>query len=308
MNRLFFCAGRKSTHIVEKRLQSLRRNDNAMKIAVIGMGLIGGSMARTIKLHKKDAFIYGCDLNQDTLRLALLMGAMDEELTEESLRECDLVLVALYPHAIVSWIQEHAESFKSGAVVIDCGGVKKNIVEAIRPLARGKDWHYIGGHPMAGREVSGFRYSRDDLFDKASMILTPDPEEDLQVMQDVRNFFSDIGFRRIQFTDPATHDEMIAYTSQLAHVVSSAYVKSELAQRHRGFSAGSFADMTRVARVGEEMWTELFFENKEALLPEIEGLISRLSEYRDALKEDDPDRMRELIREGRLVKEGLMET
>ena len=165
--------------------------------------------------------------------------------------------------------------------MIDCGGVKQVICEAIEPLAAGKGWHFIGGHPMAGREFSGFRYAKDDLFDHASMILCPRGDADPEVLQRARDFFMDLGFRRVQFTTPQTHDEMIAYTSQLAHIVSSAYVKCPLADKHRGFSAGSFADMTRVARLNEDMWTELFFDNREALLPVLEDLADRVAEYRD---------------------------
>lgn len=277
-----------------------------MKIAIIGLGLIGGSLARTIKLHT-DATVYGCDLNPATIEQAMLMEAIDAELTDDVLRECDLVLVALYPAAIIEWIQAHADMFKPDALVIDCGGVKQVICEAIDPIAAGKSWHFIGGHPMAGREFSGFRYARDDLFDRASMILCGHGDDDPAVLQRARDFFMDIGFRRVQFTTPKTHDEMIAYTSQLAHIVSSAYVKCPLADKHRGFSAGSFADMTRVARLNEDMWTELFFDNREALLPVLEDLAKRVAEYRDALRDSDEDGMRRLLREGREIKERLTE-
>lgn len=277
-----------------------------MNIGVVGLGLIGGSLAKTAKLHL-DATVFGCDLNQQTMMQAALLGAIDGELTEDNLRQCDVVLVALYPQAIVTWVKEHASFFKDDALVIDCGGVKEVICRELEPLAEGKTWHFIGGHPMAGREFSGFKYAKDDLFDKASMILTPKGDEDLPVLQRARDFFMDMGFRRVQFTTAKTHDEMIAYTSQLAHIVSSAYVKCPLAQKHKGFSAGSFADMTRVARLAEDMWTELFFDNRDALLPEVDGLVQRLTQYRDALRDNDHETMRALLREGREVKEQLTE-
>ncbi len=275
-----------------------------MDIAIIGLGLIGGSMARTIKLHTNHR-VYGCDLNAQTIQQAFLMEAIDAELTDEALRRCDLVLVSLYPGAIVEWITAHAADFKQGALVIDCGGVKQAICEKIVPISRAGQWHFIGGHPMAGREFSGFRYARDDLFDNASMILCTDGLDDPALLQRARDFFMDIGFRRVQFTDPKTHDEMIAYTSQLAHIVSSAYVKCPLADKHRGFSAGSFADMTRVARLNEGMWTELFFDNRDALLPVVEDLVRRMTEYRDALRDGDEAEMMRLLREGRETKERL---
>ncbi|MBR3765397.1 MAG: prephenate dehydrogenase/arogenate dehydrogenase family protein [Clostridia bacterium] len=277
-----------------------------MNIAIIGLGLIGGSLARTIKLHTEHT-VYGCDLNPLTIQQAFLMGAIDQELTEDSLRACDMVLVSLYPGAIIDWVTAHADDFKPGCLVIDCGGVKQEICAALTPLAKGKNWHFLGGHPMAGREFSGFRYARDDLFDNASMILCTDGTDDPFLLQRARDFFLDLGFRRVQFTDPRTHDEMIAYTSQLAHIVSSAYVKCPLADKHRGFSAGSFADMTRVARLNEDMWTELFLANREALLPVVDDLVRRMTEYRDALRDGDSETMMTLLREGREIKERLQD-
>ena len=275
-----------------------------MNIAIIGLGLIGGSMARTIKQRTAHT-VYGCDLNPQTIQQAYLMNAIDHELTDEALRTCDMVLVSLYPSAIVEWVKAHAADFKPGCLVIDCGGVKQRICSKLVPLARAGEWHYLGGHPMAGREFSGFRYAKDDLFDGASMILCTDGLDDPQLLQDTKEFFLELGFRRVQFTDPKTHDEMIAYTSQLAHIVSSAYVKCPLADKHRGFSAGSFADMTRVARLNESMWTELFFDNREALLPVMEDLVRRVTEYRDALRDGDEAAMLQLLREGRETKERL---
>ena len=275
-----------------------------MNIAIIGLGLIGGSLARTIK-HRTAHTVYGCDLNPQTIQQAYLMNAMDHELTDEALRTCDMVLVSLYPGAIVEWVKAHAADFRPGCLVIDCGGVKQHICRELVPLARAAEWHYLGGHPMAGREFSGFRYAKDDLFDGASMILCTDGLDDPQLLQDTKEFFLELGFRRVQFTDPKTHDEMIAYTSQLAHIVSSAYVKCPLADKHRGFSAGSFADMTRVARLNEGMWTELFFDNREALLPVMEDLVRRVTEYRDALRDGDEAAMLQLLREGRETKERL---
>lgn len=277
-----------------------------MDISVVGLGLIGGSLARTIKLHTEHR-VYGVDLNAATMDQAALLGAIDGVADDAVIARSDLILVALYPGAIVDWITSHAHLFKPGCLVIDCGGVKQVICKAIEPLVKDAAWHFIGGHPMAGREFSGFKYTRDDLFDHASMILTPYADADPALLQQARNFFLDIGFRRVQFTTPETHDEMIAYTSQLAHIVSSAYVKCPLADKHRGFSAGSFADMTRVARLNEDMWTELFFDNRDALLPEVEGLVERLTAYRDALRNEDQEAMKSLLKEGREIKERLSE-
>ena len=277
-----------------------------MTVGIVGLGLIGGSLARSIKVHT-DFEVLGMDINPQTMLQANLLGAIDGTLTEDNLARCDVVLVALYPAAIVTWITEHQDAFRPGAWVIDCGGVKEAVCTPLNALAQGKPWHYCGGHPMAGREFSGFRYAKDDLFDRASMILTPPRDAGPEVLTWLKDFFLTIGFRRVQFTTPREHDEMIAYTSQLAHVVSSAYVKCPLAQKHRGFSAGSFADMTRVAKLNEDMWTELFFDNRDALLPEINGLIDRLAAYRDALAAEDHQAMKQLLREGREIKEAQEE-
>lgn len=277
-----------------------------MTVGIVGLGLIGGSLARSIKVNT-DFEVLGMDINPQTMLQANLLGAIDGTLTEDNLARCDVVLVALYPAAIVTWITEHQDAFRPGAWVIDCGGVKEAVCTPLNALAQGKPWHYCGGHPMAGREFSGFRYAKDDLFDRASMILTPPRDAGPEVLTWLKDFFLTIGFRRVQFTTPREHDEMIAYTSQLAHVVSSAYVKCPLAQKHRGFSAGSFADMTRVSKLNEDMWTELFFDNREALLPEINGLIDRLTAYRDALAAEDHQAMKQLLREGREIKEALEE-
>ena len=277
-----------------------------MTVGIVGLGLIGGSLARSIKVHT-DFEVLGMDINPQTMLQANLLGAIDGTLAEDNLARCDVVLVALYPAAIVTWITEHQDAFRPGAWVIDCGGVKEAVCTPLNALAQGKPWHYCGGHPMAGREFSGFRYAKDDLFDRASMILTPPRDAGPEVLTWLKDFFLTIGFRRVQFTTPREHDEMIAYTSQLAHVVSSAYVKCPLAQKHRGFSAGSFADMTRVAKLNEDMWTELFFDNRDALLPEINGLIDRLAAYRDALAAEDHQAMKQLLREGREIKEALEE-
>ncbi len=290
----------------EDKVGGLSAATGRMKIAIIGLGLIGGSLARTIKLHTNHT-VYGCDLNKQTIQQAFLMGAIDGELTDDTLAQCDIVLVSLYPEAIINWVTAHADAFKPGALVIDCGGVKQVICEKLVPISRAGKWRFLGGHPMAGREFSGFRYAKDDLFDHASMILCTDGLDDPELLQFARDFFMSLGFRRVQFTSPKVHDEMIAYTSQLAHIVSSAYVKCPLADKHKGFSAGSFADMTRVARLNEQMWTELFFDNREALLPVMEDLVQRVTEYRDALRDNDQAAMTRLLREGRETKERLEE-
>ena len=277
-----------------------------MIFGIVGLGLIGGSLARSIKFHS-DNQVYGADLKETTLLQARMVNAIDGELTEENLGACDVVLIALYPQAAVEWALAHIGQFKPGSLVIDCCGVKRFVCDRLYPAFEGNQAVFMGGHPMAGRERSGFSFAQDDLFENASMILAPAPGTDIETVRRAKEIFLSIGFGRVRFTTPREHDEMIAFTSQLAHVVSSAYVKTPLAPRHKGFSAGSFKDMTRVARLNETMWTELFLENDDLLLSETQHLIDRLTEYRDALRDRDEERLRQLLKEGREIKEALEE-
>ena len=277
-----------------------------MVFGIVGLGLIGGSLARSIKFHSKHT-VYGCDLKETAILQAKMVGAIDGELTDENLPDCDVVLVALYPKDAVNWTLNHLDAFKPGSLVIDCCGVKRFVCSRLYPAFAGKQAIFIGGHPMAGRERSGFTYAQDDLFENASMILAPAPGTDIETIRRAKEIFLSIGFAKVRFTTPQEHDEMIAFTSQLAHVVSSAYVKTPLAPKHKGFSAGSFRDMTRVARLNEDMWTELFLENDDLLLTQVEALIKNMQEYYDALKNRDEERLRFLLREGREIKEALDE-
>ncbi len=277
-----------------------------MNVGVVGLGLIGGSMARNIKRATQHT-VLGMDASETAMLKAELLGAIDERLTDENLASCDVVIVALYPRDCVDYIRSHARLFRPGALVVDCAGVKRFVCDALFGALAGAQFTFMGGHPMAGREFSGFDYARDDLFENASMILVPAPGTNVETVQLAKDFFLSLGFGRVRFSTPAEHDEMIALTSQLAHIVSSAYVKSPLAARHKGFSAGSFLDMTRVARLNERMWTELFFDNADMLSSELGALISRLEGYKLALDARDALTMRELLREGREAKEALDE-
>ena len=272
-----------------------------MNVGIVGLGLIGGSMAKSIK-NRTGHTVRGIDLDRETMTLARLCGAIDGPLAEENLPQCDLVLVAIRPQAAVDWVKAHAAQIGKSAALVDLCGVKRVVVEQIAPIAEEYGFAYIGGHPMAGRERSGFTASTDELYVGASMILTPDQRTDIKLLEMLQAFFLDVGFAKITFSQPEEHDRIIAFTSQLAHVVSSAYVKSPEAQRRRGFSAGSFRDMTRVARLDEDMWTELFLDDADYLTHELEVLIGHLEEYRDALKSRDARRLHDLLREGRELK------
>ena len=237
----------------------------------------------------------------------MAVDAIHDELTDDRLPECDIVLVALYPQLCVDVVASLADRFGDHTVVVDCAGVKRHVVSQLAPIAAAHKWRYVGGHPMAGREFSGFSYARADLFETASMILCPPAEVEIETREMLKRFFLEVGFKMVRFCTPEAHDQMIAYTSQLAHVVSGAYVKNPLSAQHKGFSAGSFLDMTRVARLNEKMWTELFLENDDLLLPAVDDLILRLNAYRDALASKDPVRLEPILKEGRLCKEALDE-
>ena len=269
-----------------------------MRIGIIGLGLIGGSMALSIRRNTNHV-VLGYDIDAAPMLRAKAIEAIHDELTPEELPQCDIVLVSLYPEMCVQYIKEHADDFKPGALVIDCAGVKRHVCSQVDPIAAEKSWTFIGGHPMAGKERGGFVNATSTLFDGASMILTPDESHSAQLLERMKAFFLDIGFASVTFSDPEEHDRIIAYTSQLAHITSSAYVKSPEAQRRRGFSAGSFRDMTRVARLDEDMWTELFLDDADFLTHEVDVLISHLCEYRDALAARDAETLRALLLDGK---------
>lgn len=269
-----------------------------MNIGIVGLGLIGGSMAKSVKARTGHR-VFGADLSGETMTMARMCGAIDAPLTDETLPQCDILLLAIRPAAAVQWVAERAERIAKTAMVVDLCGVKRTVVAGIAPIAEAQGFAYIGGHPMAGRERGGFTAATEDLYVGAAMILTPDKRTDMHLLETLKVFFLDIGFAGLTFSDPEEHDRIIAFTSQLAHITSSAYVKSPEAQRRRGFSAGSFQDMTRVARLDEEMWTELFLDDADYLTAELDVLIHHLTEYADALKAGDPQRLCALLREGR---------
>ena len=258
-------------------------------------------MAKSIKARTAHT-VYGADLDRETLTMARMCGAMDAPLTEENLPQCDLVLVAICPGAAIQWVTDHADKIAKSAILVDLCGVKRVVVEALAPIAAAHGFAYIGGHPMAGKERGGFTASAEDLYVGASMILTPDKRTDMRLLETLKAFFLDLGFAGLTFSTPEEHDRIIAFTSQLAHIVSSAYVKSPEAQKRRGFSAGSFRDMTRVARLDEDMWTELFLDDEDFLTAELEELIGHLTDYRNALRAKDTQRLHDLLKEGRELK------
>lgn len=269
-----------------------------MNIGIVGMGLIGGSLAKALKTRTGHS-VFGVDLNEETMLLSRLSGAIDAPLNNENMGEMDLILIAIRPMAAISWAKENFKNLKTGACVVDMCGVKRIVTEEIEKIADEYGIKYIGGHPMAGKERGKFQNATDSLYVGASMIFTPGKNALPDTLEELNNLFTDIGFARIVFTTPDEHDRIIAYTSQLAHIASSAYIKSPEALRQRGFSAGSFRDMTRVAFMDEDMWTELFLLNSDYLTGQVHLLIENLIEYENALKNKDADALRALLKDGR---------
>lgn len=275
-----------------------------MTVGVVGLGLIGGSLAKAIK-YNTDNTVIGYDIDENVILKAKLLGAIDGELTEQGLAECDIIITGLYPEATKKYITENAGKFKKGAIVLDTCGVKAYVCEDMYRVAKENGFTFVGAHPMAGLHLSGFEHSQVTMFSNASMLLVPSADTGINELDTVRKLFSKIGFTNIQNTTPEEHDKIIAFTSQLAHVVSNAYVKSPSAKLHKGFSAGSYRDLTRVAKLNEVMWTELFLENRENLAFEVDTIIDNLKEYSKALKENDAETLEKLLRDGRVCKEQI---
>ena len=272
-----------------------------MTVGIVGLGLIGGSFAKAY--HAAGHTVLAFDIDRSTYDFAVLSGTVNGPLTDETLSTCDLILIAVIPSAAVDYLKHHAAHIGPKPVVIDCCGTKRVVCAACFPLAKEHGFTYLGGHPMAGTHNSGFKYATPTMFHNAPMVLVPENHNDIQLLSRVKDLLAPAGFSRFSITTAAQHDEMIAFTSQLAHVVSNAYIKSPTAGLHKGFSAGSYKDMTRVAWLAPCMWAELFLENKEYLMTELNTLIDNLRQYQDAMERNDLPGLVQLLDEGRKRKE-----
>lgn len=272
-----------------------------MKVGILGLGLIGGSLARAYALAGHT--VYAIQRNQNMLSFAMLAGAVHGKLTEETIPECDLILLSIYPDGSASWLEKNACLVSKDALVIDCCGIKKEVCERCFPLAKEYGFTFVGGHPMAGSQFSGFKYSRANLFEGAPMVLVPPVFDDMQLLERVKEALKPCHFGSFSVTTAEDHDRMIAFTSQMPHILSNAFIKSPTALNHKGFSAGSYRDLTRVAWLNPQMWAELFLENKDNVLFELDYYINSLSAYRDAIAADDMDKLVALLDEGKKRKE-----
>lgn len=272
-----------------------------MTVGIVGLGLIGGSFAKAY--HEAGATVLAWNRSRSVLDFAMMSGAVDAELTEENIAACDLVLIALYPEATIDWFRRMAPHIGAHPVVLDCGGTKRTICAACFPIAKAHGVTFLGGHPMAGTQYSGFKNAKATMYHGAPMVIVPPDFDDVLLFDRVKQLLQPAGFSRFSFTTAEAHDEMIAFTSQMAHLVSNAYIKSPTAKAHKGFSAGSYKDMTRVAWLNAPMWSELFLENRDCLLRELDCLMDSLMQYRAAIADNDGAALTQLLEDGKKRKE-----
>ena len=272
-----------------------------MNVGILGLGLIGGSLARAYTLEGHTVFAQ--DTDEQMLSFAMLAGAVHGRLDETHVPQCELILLAIYPGGSAFWLEENAHLVSKSALVLDCCGIKTEICDRCFPLAKKYGFTFVGGHPMAGTQFSGFKYSRATLFRGAPMVLVPPVFDDMQLLERVKEALKPCGFGSFSVTTAQEHDKMIAFTSQMPHILSNAYIKSPTALHHKGFSAGSYKDLTRVAWLNAPMWAELFLENRENVLFELDTYLNSLIAYRKAVAAGDFDRLIQLLEDGKKRKE-----
>ncbi len=266
---------------------------------------MGGSLAKAVKYYT-DYYVYGYDPNINAVRKAILVGACDDGSDSlPTLSDFEIIILASYPRASLEFIEKHGEKISKGAYIFDLGGIKGEICREGFAAAEKYGFTFIGGHPMAGSQFSGFEASRESLYKNASMILVPPTDIDVEPLDFAVKFFKAVGCASVTVTTPEKHDKVIAYTSQLAHVLSNAYVKSPTAPLHKGYSAGSFKDLTRVAHLNAKMWTELFMDNRKNLIFEVENLAHELLKYAEAMKEGNEEKLYNLLADGSRINDEI---
>ena len=272
-----------------------------MTAGIVGLGLIGGSFAKAY--HKAGERVLAFNRSQNILDFAIMNGDVDAPLTPDNIAECDIVIICIYPEAAAEWLRSMAPQIRKDAIVMDACGTKRKVCEMCFPIAEKYGFTFVGGHPMAGNKYSGFKYALADLYLDQPMVLVPKDLSDINLLDRVKKLLAPVRFGTISATTAEDHDRMIAFTSQMPHVISNAFIKSPEAGGHKGFSAGSYKDLTRVAWLNPQLWAELFLENKDFLLKELDILTENLSRYRTALETDNSEELIRLLDEGRKRKE-----
>lgn len=267
------------------------------RIAVIGLGIIGGSLCAA--LTKAGYEVDGVDLDKKSMQIALEKGYICG--FADDISKYEVVFIAVPPKATVALLE--TSNFKENAIVSDICGIKSSIENAV--YAKPRNYRYVGMHPMAGKETSGIQSASAELFNSANVVVTVAKNTDVNALAEIKELIKAMRFGRIVECTAEEHDRKIALTSQLAHIVSNAYVKSSQVTNCKGFTGGSFQDMTRIAGVDEKLWTELYMGNRAFVLEELEGLITQLSTYRDALQNADDVALSTALKEGRLIRENI---
>ena len=281
----------------------MNKND---RFLIVGLGLLGGKYAQV--LSQKGYRVTGITHSQSTLDYALEHAYICEgrnENFDDLVQNADYIIFGLYPAVLLEWVKQYGHLVRPGTLVTDVSGVKRGVVEPVQQMLP-EGVEFIASHPMAGKEQNGFAASDADLFDGASYILVPCGAPQ-RAVDTLKALAIELGFGGTVVTTPEHHDTMIAYTSQLPHVLACAYVMSPCCPQHNGFSAGSYRDVSRVARINEVLWTELFLDNADALTGELDILIDNITRISEAVKQRDADALRGLLRQGRLIKERLGE-
>lgn len=272
-----------------------------MTVGILGLGLIGGSMARAYA--KAGHRVFARERDPAILSFARVAEVVEGELTPETIPLCDLILLAIYPGGCVDFLEKNGKYVRKDALVMDLCGIKQEVCDRCFPIAAASGFTFMGGHPMAGTHFSGFKYSRANLFQGAPMVLVPSRFDDLGLLERAKEALAPCHFGSFSVTTAAEHDKMIAFTSQMPHIISNAFIKSPTARSHKGFSAGSYKDLTRVAWLNAGMWAELCMANRENVLFELNRYLDSLTAYRDALEKGDEAALRELLEEGKRCKE-----
>ena len=273
----------------------LNKNANT-NILIVGLGLLGGSYAKALK--KKGYHVSAITLDQESIDYAVSEGIIDEGSSKVDARlieEAELIVFALYPHVFIDWIKENQKLFRAGTILTDVTGVKSNVVYRIQEILR-DDVEFIAAHPMAGREVYGVRNSSEKIFEGANYIVVPTERNTAAAIALCEELGHELGFASVSRLSPEKHDEMIAFLSQLTHCIAVSLMCCNNAENLEDYTGDSFRDLTRIARINEKMWSELFAMNKEQLLLQMELFSKTFEELKTALKEDDISKMQEMMR------------
>lgn len=270
--------------------------DTSKNILIVGLGLIGGSYAKA--LRKLGFKISAITLNQEDINYAIENGVIDEGFTEplpEVLEKAELIIFALYPKVFIEWIEENQQFLKPGALLTDVTGVKSSVVYKIQEMLR-PDVEFIAAHPMAGKEVYGVQNSDPKIFHGANYIVTPTEKNTESAIEDCLELGRLMGFNNVSILSPEKHDEMIGFVSQLTHCIAVSLMNCYDGEKLQDYTGDSFRDLTRIARINDEMWSELFLMNKETLLEQMDKFLSEFGKLRETLENGDRETMREMMR------------